>query len=66
MKIRLVKCRESRENWVRLGMLSIWAWGIIGAGGVAAELPREAVLPVALATQAAQAAMKQCTADGSI
>lgn len=38
----------------------------IGSMGnvMAAELPREAVLPVSLAVKAAQAGMEKCTADG--
>ena len=64
MKTSQLQWRKISGKWLRLGTLSIWVWGIIGAGAFAAELPREAVLPLAMANQAALAAMKQCTADG--
>ena len=49
---------------LKIGMLSICVWGLLSSGAPAAELQREAVLPLSLATKAALAAMEKCTADG--
>ncbi len=46
------------------GMVMISLGGGLVAGVSAAELPREAVLPLSLATKAASAAVEQCTKDG--
>lgn len=46
------------------GMAMICLGGLLAAGVSAAELPREAVLPLSLATKAASAAVEQCTKDG--
>jgi uncharacterized protein GlcG (DUF336 family) len=46
------------------GMVLISLGGMFVAGVSAAELPREAVLPLSLATKAASAAVEQCTKDG--
>ena len=48
----------------RMAVCGLCVAGIYAGGASAAELPREAVLPVALANQAALAAMAKCTADG--
>lgn len=47
-----------------LALLTISLLGVTYGNALAAELPREAVLPVALATQAAQAGIEKCKADG--
>ena len=51
-----------RLNW----MAVLTVAGIVGITNVAAaeELPREATLPLALATKAAAAAVEKCTKDG--
>ena len=46
------------------GMAMICFGGLLTTGVSAAELPREAVLPLSLATKAASAAVEQCTKDG--
>ncbi|GJL69616.1 MAG: hypothetical protein NPIRA06_22510 [Nitrospirales bacterium] len=46
------------------GMAMICLGGLFATGVSAAELPREAVLPLSLATKAASAAVEQCTKDG--
>ena len=53
---------QSRTLAVSLGvMLSL---GVVHAVTAAEELPREAVLPLAMATKAAAAAQDKCTKDG--
>lgn len=54
--------RKSQGLTLTLFALSL-SWVSYG-NGMAAELPREAVLPVSLAVKAAQAGMEKCTADG--
>lgn len=51
-----------RLTW--MGMLTVA--GILGVTNIASaeELPREAVLPLSLATKAAHAALDKCTKDG--
>jgi uncharacterized protein GlcG (DUF336 family) len=46
------------------GMAMMCLGGLLTAGASAAELPRETVLPLSLATKAAEAAVAQCTKDG--
>ena len=46
------------------GMTLMCLGGLLTAGVSAAELPRETVLPLSLATKAAEAAVAQCTKDG--
>jgi glycine cleavage system regulatory protein len=46
------------------GMAMIGLGVLLTTGVRAAELPREAVLPLSLATKAATAAVAQCTQDG--
>jgi uncharacterized protein GlcG (DUF336 family) len=46
------------------GMAMVCLGGLLAAGVSAAELPREAVLPLSLAAKAASAAVEQCTKDG--
>lgn len=46
------------------GMAMICLSSLLTAGVSAAELPRETVLPLSLATKAASAAVAQCTKDG--
>jgi len=46
------------------GMTLMCLGGLLASGVSAAELPRETVLPVSLATKAASAAVEQCTKDG--
>ncbi|MGE0474824.1 MAG: heme-binding protein [Nitrospirales bacterium] len=58
--------RVSSQGTMRstLIVLTVSLLGVPYGNGLAAELPREAVLPAALAIQAAQAGMERCTADG--
>ncbi len=42
----------------------VFVVGCVGAPALADDLPREAVLPVAMAAKAAQAALEKCKADG--
>lgn len=49
---------------LKSGIAMIGLGGLLTAGVSAAELPREAVLPLLLATKAASAAVEQCTKDG--
>ena len=46
------------------GMAMICLGGLFATGVSGAELPREAVLPLSLATKAATVAVEQCTKDG--
>src|SRR5690606_19855195 len=52
------------------GSMWIFRMAIIGLGSLltsgvsAVELPRESILPLSLATKAAEAAVEQCTKDG--
>ena len=54
----------SGNSWLLSGMVILSLGGLSVAGISAAELPREAVLPLSLATKAASAAVEQCTKDG--
>ncbi|WNM64113.1 GlcG/HbpS family heme-binding protein [Candidatus Nitrospira neomarina] len=54
----------SGKGWYLSGMVTLSLSGLFMAGVSAAELPREAVLPLSLATKAASAAVEQCTKDG--
>lgn len=54
----------SGKGWYLSGMVTLSLSGLFIAGVSAAELPREAVLPLSLATKAASAAVEQCTKDG--
>jgi uncharacterized protein GlcG (DUF336 family) len=47
-----------------MGLSMVCVLGIFPAGGSAADLLREAVLPLSMATKAASAAVKKCTKDG--
>ena len=47
-----------------MGLSMVCVLGIFPAGGSAADLLREAVLPLSMATKAAGAAVKKCTKDG--
>lgn len=49
---------------IMVGLLFVFVLGIFPVGASAADLPREAVLPLSLATKAASAAVEQCTKDG--
>jgi len=62
----VTECNRRRipVKFLKMGMLSLCAWGLFSSGAAAVELPREAALPVSLATKAALAAMEKCTADG--
>ena len=46
------------------GVAMLCLGGLLGSGVSAAELPREAVLPLSLAAKAASAAVAQCSKDG--
>ena len=46
------------------GILALCLVGLLTANASAAELPKESVLPLSLATKAAQAAVDKCLADG--
>jgi uncharacterized protein GlcG (DUF336 family) len=52
------------DSWLISGTAMIFIGGLLATGVSAAELPRESVLPLALATKAAGAAVAQCTKDG--
>lgn len=61
------------NNWVKgrlgnarlvCGIAMVCLGGLAATNVSAAELPRETVLPLALATKAASAAVAQCTKDG--
>lgn len=54
----------SGKGWYLSGMVTLSLSGLFIAGVSAAELPREAVLPLSLATKAASVAVEQCTKDG--
>ncbi|HNP61730.1 MAG TPA: heme-binding protein, partial [Nitrospirales bacterium] len=54
----------SGKGWYLSGMVTLSLSALFIAGVSAAELPREAVLPLSLATKAASAAVEQCTKDG--
>ncbi|HNP27717.1 MAG TPA: heme-binding protein [Nitrospirales bacterium] len=54
----------SGKGWYLSGIITLSLSGLFIAGVWAAELPREAVLPLSLATKAASAAVEQCTKDG--
>ncbi|WP_447964874.1 GlcG/HbpS family heme-binding protein [Nitrospira sp. Ecomares 2.1] len=54
----------SEKGWYLSGMVTLSLSALFIAGVSAAELPREAVLPLSLATKAASAAVEQCTKDG--
>ncbi len=47
-----------------MGLSMVFVLGVFPAGGSAADLLREAVLPLSMATKAASAAVKKCTKDG--
>ncbi len=47
-----------------VGLSMVCVLGIFPVGGSAADLLREAVLPLSMATKAASAAVKKCTKDG--
>jgi uncharacterized protein GlcG (DUF336 family) len=49
---------------MKIGVLAFCLVGLITASVSAAELPKESVLPLSLATKAAQAAVDKCMADG--
>lgn len=53
-----------RHSILISGMAMVCLGGMFAAGVSAAELPREAVLPLSLATKAASSAVEQCTKDG--
>lgn len=53
-----------RDVSLPTGMAMVCLGGLLTGGVLAAELPREAVLPLSLATKAASAAGEQCTKDG--
>lgn len=55
---------SSGKSWCLTGMVMMSLGGGFVAGASAAELPREAVLPLAMATKAASTAVEQCTKDG--
>lgn len=54
----------SGKGWYLSGMVTLGLSGLFIAGVSAADLPREAVLPLSLATKAATVAVEQCTKDG--
>jgi uncharacterized protein GlcG (DUF336 family) len=62
--------REKIMNFISHDFQSIAGMAMVCLGGLlttavsAAELPRETVLPLSLATKAASAAVEQCTKDG--
>ena len=60
-KITSIKIRSIKT---KVGVFSLCLLGLSGVHVSAAELPKESVLPLTLATQAAQAAVDKCKADG--
>ena len=50
--------------WLTAGLSMVCVLGIFPVTGLAADLPREAVLPLSVATKAASAAVIKCTEDG--
>ena len=59
----VVRSRQESQR-LNLTLLTLSLLGVPFGNVMAAELPREAVLPVSLAVKAAQAGMEKCTADG--
>ena len=53
---------RSQQSVVALAL--VFAFGCAGAPALADDLPREAMLPVAMAAKAAQAALEKCKTDG--
>lgn len=53
---------KPRTLMISLGV--VLAFGVASAGAAAQELPREATLPLALASKAAAAAQEKCKQDG--
>ncbi len=49
---------------MRSGLFAFCLMGLLTCNASAADLPRERILPLSLATKAAQAAVDQCMADG--
>ena len=49
---------------MKTGLLTVCLVGALAVNASAVELPKESVLPLSLATKAAQAAVDQCLADG--
>lgn len=56
--------RMRRRGRLTIGMVLVGSLVLVNWAGAADELLREAVLPLALATKAAAAAVEKCTKDG--
>lgn len=54
----------TQDTQVKLGLITCCLAGLMIGHALAAELPKESVLPLALATKAAHAAVDKCLADG--
>ncbi len=55
---------ETQDTRVKLGLLTFCLAGLMIGHASAAELPKESVLPLTLATKAAHATVDKCLADG--
>ena len=55
---------STKFSFAALPVIMVFTLGTAGSLTFAEDLPRETFLPVALATQAATAAMEKCKADG--
>jgi uncharacterized protein GlcG (DUF336 family) len=55
---------EAHVTGAKLGLIGFCLAGLMAGHVSAGELPKESVLPLALATKAAHAAVDQCLADG--
>ncbi len=55
---------ETRGIYAKLGLLTCCLAGFMISQAWAAELPKESVLPLTLATKAAHAAVEKCLEDG--
>lgn len=55
---------ESHVTGAKLGLIAFCLAGLMAGHASAGELPKESVLPLALATKAAHVTVDQCLADG--
>ena len=64
MTVHQVSVLKGRGTGLKGSVLGLCVLGMLASGVVAAELPKEAALPLVLANKAALAAMEKCTGDG--
>ena len=55
---------EAQRNWVKVGLFTCCVAGLMIGQASAADLPKESMLPLAMATKAAHATVDKCLADG--